>query len=363
VPRPQRARSGAGAPGPGWWSRVVAAAAFLYPIGLVVLVVALRACGERWWITGVGLYFPRAVFGAPLPVIVPALVASSQVRLLWTQALAATLLVFPLMGFAMHVPSSKAATSTPIVRVLSYNVESGTGAGGYPAIVQEIDRFSPDVVFLVEASPSGTLLADLHARYPTVATASQFVIASRFPVLETTTPEPVPYVDRPHSARYMRLVFDSPMGRLVGYAVHPTSPRESLDRIRANGRRGILSGQAFNDANAANFYFNSGLREAQVKAFAEAASRETDPVFIAGDTNLPELSVVLRHYLSAFVDGFAEAGWGFGYTFPSDKRVPPWMRIDRILASPALRFTHFEVGSSHASDHHCVVADLVLRSR
>ena len=310
----------------------------------------------------VGLYFPRAVFGAPLLVLVPALVASRQVRLLWTQALAATLLVFPLMGFAVHVPSWKTAT-TPVVRVLSYNVETGEGAGGYPALVREIDRYSPDIVVLVEASATDALLADLRARYRTVATATQFVVASRLPLLETATPEQVPYVDRPHKARFMRFVFDTPIGRLVGYAVHPTSPRESLDRIRASGRRGILSGEAFNEANAANFYFNSGLREAQVKAFAEAASRETDPVFIAGDTNLPELSVVLRHYLAAFVDGFAEAGWGFGYTFPSDKRVPPWMRIDRIMASPALRFTHFEVGTSHASDHHCVVADLTLRAR
>jgi endonuclease/exonuclease/phosphatase family metal-dependent hydrolase len=37
------------------------------------------------------------------------------------------------------------------------------------------------------------------------------------------------------------------------------------------------------------------------------------------------------------------------------------MRIDRILASPGLRFTNFDVGCRGASDHLCVVADLSRR--
>jgi len=287
-------------------------------------------------------------------------VATKQVRLLWTQLLAGVLLVFPLMGFVVHAPFF-GTKSGPVVRLLSYNIESGLGAGGYSAIIEEVDRYSPDIASFVEASADDAFLAEVRARYPEVAVRGQFIVASRFPIVETTTAEPIPYVDRPHNARFVRLVFETPIGRIVGYAVHPISPRESLDRIRSAGRRGILSGHAFTDANAATFYYNSGLREAQVKAFAEAAARETDPVFIAGDTNLPELSLVYRKYLSGFDDAFIQAGWGFGYTFPSDKRVPAWMRIDRVMASHALRFTHFEVGESHASDHHCIVADLAKR--
>jgi endonuclease/exonuclease/phosphatase (EEP) superfamily protein YafD len=80
-------------------------------------------------------------------------------------------------------------------------------------------------------------------------------------------------------------------------------------------------------------------------------------VVIAGDTNLPGLSHVLHRYLSRYQDGFAKAGWGFGYTFPTRPRGP-WMRIDRIVASDELRFVRFRVGRSLASDHECVVADL-----
>ena len=87
---------------------------------------------------------------------------------------------------------------------------------------------------------------------------------------------------------------------------------------------------------------------------------EKGPVIIAGDTNLPGLSFVFHRSLSGFQDGFTRAGWGFGYTFPTNH--VPWMRIDRVLASDELRFVRFEVGKSLVSDHHCVVADLQRRS-
>jgi endonuclease/exonuclease/phosphatase family metal-dependent hydrolase len=66
--------------------------------------------------------------------------------------------------------------------------------------------------------------------------------------------------------------------------------------------------------------------------------------------------VYLARYLSRYKDGFAQASWGFGYTFPADKT--PWMRIDRVMVSDELRVVGFEVGKSTLSDHRCVVADL-----
>ncbi len=37
------------------------------------------------------------------------------------------------------------------------------------------------------------------------------------------------------------------------------------------------------------------------------------------------------------------------------------MRLDRILATDDLNFTYFEVGTSNASDHRCVVAEIERR--
>jgi endonuclease/exonuclease/phosphatase family metal-dependent hydrolase len=95
-----------------------------------------------------------------------------------------------------------------------------------------------------------------------------------------------------------------------------------------------------------------------VQEFAEAAAHEPGPAVIAGDTNLPDLSYILNRYLSAYQDGFAKVGSGFGYTFPTDHGRRPWMRIDRIFANQELRFVRFDIGHSLASDHLCVIADL-----
>jgi endonuclease/exonuclease/phosphatase family metal-dependent hydrolase len=253
------------------------------------------------------------------------------------------------------------AAGTPTLRVLSYNAESGEGSGGYPAVLAEVERHSPDIVFLEEIGAADRVAGLLRERFPFVYHHDQFVVGSRFAITETYGPERPPNADRAHIPEYVRVAFDTPLGRVIGYAVHPISPRDSLNRVRAASKSGLFSGRVFGAANAAAFYGNSEARERQTKAFAEAAWREIDPVFIAGDTNLPDLSVVFARYLSAFADGFREAGSGFGYTFPADKRVPPWMRIDRILASRELRFVRFEVGTARASDHLCVVADLARR--
>jgi endonuclease/exonuclease/phosphatase (EEP) superfamily protein YafD len=335
----------------------LAAAALLYPTCLVALIALLRCVGERWWVTGVGLYLPRVVVAAPLPVLVIVLAAAGLRRLLWTQIAAFLLIVFPLMGFVLPWPTFP-SRDAPVVRVLSYNIDSGNG--GVDDIVEEIDRHAADVVFLQEVGAYEPLNTLLRARYPVVNSANQFIVASKYPVLSASDPDKLDYEGRRRSPRFVRQVLDTPLGHIVFYNVHPLSPRETFYSLRGHGlRREILSGRLFSSASSAVFQDNSGLRTMQVQAFAGSAQGETDPVVLAGDTNLPGLSFVFHQYLSGYQDGFAQVGWGFGYTFPSDRQ--PWMRIDRILASPELRFVRFEVGNSRASDHRCVVADLQRR--
>jgi endonuclease/exonuclease/phosphatase (EEP) superfamily protein YafD len=337
--------------------RVLSAIAFLYPALLLAVALLLLCVGEEWWVTGVGLYLPRAIFAAPLPLVVIALVAAGLRRLLWTQLAALFILLFPLMGLVVPWPEFR-SPNAPVLRVLSYNVDSGNG--GVDSIVEEIDRHSPDVVFLQEVGASEPIVSLLRERFPTVNEANQFIVASKYPVLSIDDPEKLEYDGRHRSPRFVRQVLDTPLGRIAFYNVHPLSPREIFYSLRGEGlRHEILSGRLLSPASSATFQGNSGLRTLQVQAFSAAAGTETDPVVIAGDTNLPGLSVVLRRYLSRYQDGFTKAGWGFGYTFPVNRY--PWMRIDRILASDELRFVRFEVGQSQASDHRCVVADLQLK--
>jgi endonuclease/exonuclease/phosphatase (EEP) superfamily protein YafD len=219
-------------------------------------------------------------------------------------------------------------------------------------VMSEIARYSPDLVLLQETG--GQSGADafgdlLRGGYPTVFAWKDFVMATRYPALPNSAVQ---------GNSYYRQSLETPLGRVAVYNVHTVSPRHPLFALRERGglKRELSSG------DASPLEVNAALRATQVRALAEAAASETDPVILAGDTNLPGLSPVLNRFLSSYEDGFSVAGWGFGYTFPTNE-LRPWMRIDRILAKGGpLRFVHFEVGHAFsASDHLCVVADVQRR--
>ena len=340
-----------------WWRRLVVLLAVAYPVSVGVVTASLRYVGESWWITAVALYLPRLVFASPLPVLVVACLALRMYRLATLQIVSALLLTFPLMGLTLRPPGGDAK---PHVRLLSFNVNKAHG--GAQAVVDEIVGHAPDIVALQEVADDDALLAPLRANYPTVLVSGQLIVATRYPIDESTEPDKLLYNGHPRSPRFNRHLLETPLGRVALYNVHPVSPREALYGLR--GQSGLLheirTGHLFSGAAAARVDDNFGLRELQVSTFAESAGRETDPVIIAGDTNLPGLSPVFARHLGAFADGFSEAGRGFGYTFPTDRWFP-WMRIDRVLASQQLSFVGFEVCKSLVSDHHCVVADLRRR--
>jgi endonuclease/exonuclease/phosphatase (EEP) superfamily protein YafD len=337
--------------------RAAVAAAALYPIGLVAAIAALRIVGERRWVTTVALYLPRIGFALPLPVLLVALWATGARRAVWMLLGASVPLLLVLMGLVLPWPV-RAAAGAPTIRVMSYNVDSEIG--GVEPLVQEIDRFSPDVVFLEEHGSLDSMVTLLQARYATVRALGQFVVATRFPIASSYDPEKLSYSGRMRSSRWIEEVMDTPLGAVAFFVVHPVSPRQGFYALRGTRpKREILLGGGLPEEGEDAVAGNAGLRAAQVADVARAAKLEeaTHPVVIAGDTNLPGLSWVLHRFLDGFQDGFSKAGWGFGYTFPVGKHRP-WMRIDRIFASDALRFVRFEVGSSHASDHLSVVADL-----
>jgi endonuclease/exonuclease/phosphatase (EEP) superfamily protein YafD len=335
--------------------RAVLVLAALYPAALLITIAAFRLVGERWWVTTVALYLPRVGFALPLPVLLIALWATGARAGVGILLCTSLPVLSVLMGLVLPW-SARADPERPSLRVMSYNVNSELA--GTDGIVQEIDRFSPDVLLLEEHGSSDTIVTLLQVRYPTVRVAGQFIVATRFPVTSSFDPEKLRYSGRLRSPRWLEEVIETPLGAIAFFVVHPQSPRQGFYALRGNGlKREILSGQGVPDDVEDVVVDNSGLRAMQVADFASAARQVSRPAIIAGDTNLPDLSYLLHRYLGDFQDGFAKAGWGFGYTFPTGRRGR-WMRIDRIMASSELRFIRFEVGRSLASDHSCVVADL-----
>lgn len=338
-----------------WFTTCLKVLAIAYPLSLLLVAAALAFVGEHWWITTLALYLPRVAFALPLPFLVVLLLVFRQRRYLWTQLGAALIVLFPLMGLTLPSLASK-RDGEPVLRILSFNVN--TGYSGPDAVAQKIDEHAPDVVVLQEALSPQPFIELMKSRYPHVENAGQFVLGSRYPVLSTRHPGYLPYYGRTRSPRFIQHRLDTPLGPIALYNVHPISPRGVLQVNRLRGVFHLLrTGQLLAGDPEFDVKYNAGLRALQIETVAKLAAGEPDPVVIAGDTNLPGLSRVLGK-LSAYEDGFSQAGSGFGYTFPSNRA---WLRIDRVFASEALRFVSFQVGCEGVSDHLCVVAELQRR--
>jgi endonuclease/exonuclease/phosphatase family metal-dependent hydrolase len=335
---------------------IVNLSAIVYLLALLAVVAALRLIGERWWVTTIALYLPRIGFALPLPILIVALLLARSYRLLVTQIAAAFVLLFPLMG--LHIGGARSPTGGALrFRLFSLNI--GLGKNGTGEILDRIRGASPDVVVLEEVDDDNVEALRLGLAGYAFRHLDQFVIASRFPVEEEAVPPALRIDGEAQSAQFAHCRLITPAGPIHLFAVHPLSPHDAFDQLRGRGLRyEVLSGRILQSASTRAMEANTRERLEQVRALAAEAAKSSDPVIIAGDTNLPGLSWAFSHWLSGFSDGFAEVGRGFGYSYPAQRMV--WMRIDRILAGARLRFLDVATISPRISDHLAIRADLEL---
>jgi len=105
----------------------------------------------------------------------------------------------------------------------------------------------------------------------------------------------------------------------------------------------------------------TGIQYKAIDHLAAAVQHTDGPVLVAGDFNATTINypcVKMNQYLD---DAFEQAGFGFGFTFPSPARrmgmITPFMRIDHIYFSHHF-IVHkaYVVDDAGGSDHYPVVA-------
>lgn len=325
------------------WS---AALAWLVVLGALLALFAL--VGERSWVVVPLLYLPRHPWIVPGLLILPSALRPGRRALLIPLAAGTLVWLFPLMGFVP--PRLTRRPVGPGIRVLSYNTtHTVDGAEGLRALVLEAH---PDLVLFQWSSH----LADVALRGPgfegwTVLHTAQFTVASRFRILSLEAGG-VPSGSGPPCAH---AVLDSPLGMLDVYSVRPKSARNEIGATRHRGVRAQLR-ELIDGARSGRLSELASFREAQTRSIAEMVNRAVHPVLIAGDTNLPQGSPLLRRYFGSFGDAFVDSGWGFGFTHPA--RLP-WLRLDRILLGKGLGARSFEILSRRASAHRAILAEIV----
>ncbi|AUX33885.1 endonuclease/exonuclease/phosphatase [Sorangium cellulosum] len=367
-------------PPPPRWRRlraVVLAAAVLYLLGVVAVWLALPILGDRFWPATLFLFGPRQVIALPLLVLVPAALLLRR-RALIPAALAAAIVVGPILGYCFSLRALTGGSGRGDLRVASFN--TGSRAMSMERLKAFVAESRPDVLALQECSIPEP---ELTATFPgwSVHVDRGMCLVSRYPVLKAESRDRSDvWRAGGHGAilRYAIALPDraapgAPPNSLVPTAaaagapdapdaprpgaqaapgartfsllnLHLETPREAIEALI----HGLWKQAAEHDRVIA-------LRAWESELARQWADEAPYPAVIVGDLNMPVDSAIYRRFWSGFENAFSRAGLGFGAT----KRTR-WfgIRIDHVLAGPGWTTERAWIGPDLGSDHLPILADL-----
>lgn len=104
--------------------------------------------------------------------------------------------------------------------------------------------------------------------------------------------------------------------------------------------------------------YNIAERRLESSLAREWAQRSKLPQLVMGDFNIPDDSVIFRHFWGDYGDANLQCGGGYGYTKFTD-----WfgIRIDHVLFDSRWECIDAQVGESLGGDHQPLIVDLRLR--
>ncbi|MFF5173448.1 endonuclease/exonuclease/phosphatase family protein [Micromonospora sp. NPDC000089] len=291
--------------------------------GLVVVLLALLLAallaGHRAVpnVRGVGSLLdsvaPLLGLGVP-PLVLAALLRRSRRAVV--AVLLPTVVWLAAYGGAWLPPAAGAGPAG--IRVASQNLRSGNPHPG--ATIAPIVTAGADLIGLQEVDDGDALPADLKDRYPHRAAVSTVALWSRYPIRNTAG------VDTGLGwTRALRAVVAAPGGDLVVYVVHLGSARAG----------------------------HTASRDETVRSLAATIRADPAPrLVVLGDLNTASTDRVFAPLARLLRDAQAEAGQGFGFTWPA--RLPV-TRPDHVLYR-GLTPTSAGVLHTPDSDHRAVTA-------
>lgn len=321
-----------------------------YLVTVVAVWLASRIVAERFFLTTILLYGPQVLYLAPAALTVPVALFARNARALKLNGAALLVVLWPMMGFNIPLPRFGPPASAPRVRVLTYNIKGGFEQ--WEAISAQIDRYQPDVVVFSEASgwaDDSLIQRRLREKFAgwNSMMAVEVYVASRWPFVEEEKralgPDNLKYQN--YQRQIARAKIQAPFGTFQVLGAHFYTSMHAWT-LRREWRR--LSAFLRDTANA---------RRMQADQVLEWTRDIPDPMILAGDFNTPPTGHIYGDLTRRFGDSFREAGWGWGYTYPSKN---PLVRIDYVLHSPHWAVTRCEVGGAPGSDHRPVFAELAL---
>ena len=323
------------------------ACAWAYLAGLGLWLAEWLLIGDRsellFTLNGLALYL-----FLPLPLVLPVALWTRRPELGVGVLLAAGLWVY-LWGGLFLPRSPDAPADAPRLTVMTYNV---LGWNRQPeAVIRVIRESGADIVGLVELNPA-------------ISTAIERELAAEYPYRVMD-----PRIGTDGSGLISKLPFRVIEGQLAddAWVSRPLVLELDVGGIRVTYVR-------FH-AIATPLFWRERAR--QVRKLADFARQHEGPLILAGDLNATPTNDDYQTLTGPLTDAWAQAGRGFGHTFPGASKedtpgsstpellgwpLPKWLvRIDYIFHSSHWR-TLVARNPPHdgASDHRPVLAELAL---
>lgn len=329
--------------------------AYAYLACAILAWILIWGFGDSWWPGTVLLFIGRWILLLPLIILVPAglvLRRTTMIPLL----LAALIVVGPVMGFQTGWRRWLPHPAGIPVRVVTFNAE--TGAALAMRLEEQLEEWSADIIAIQECGPSlreaisGLTEWQTHeehgvcliTRYPITAVA--VMDRSGFAFMQEFDPK-----DIGGSADVTRYTLATPGGPIDVTTVHLETPRKGLEGFLSGGSKRVL---------LQRLQMNTELRDVESHMARGWVERGNKTRLVVGDFNTPIESRIFQRNWGDLTDAFSEVGFGLGMTKDNG-----WIRvrIDHVLYSAGWHAKRVVVGPNLASDHHPVIADLVLERR
>ena len=308
----------------------------VWAFGLCLILVG----GLRWW-SGDQLFLVR-LCNYLMPWLLMGLLAVLSISLLTNRYHLVLLLVTPTLFMLityvpLFLPGHERSNGGFQLKVMSYNVWRENS--NIPGIAEVIRNQKPDLILLQEIHRDKlkTLIAELddlylNEPYVTFEERKLQAMISHFPLQR---------VDAGHEkGRVQKAIVSTPKGPITVLNVHPSRGRWQ--------RR----------------------HQQMITLIADDITADSNPLILGGDFNTTDQSQTYRLFGPILKNAHWQAGWGFGFTYPTSVGkllrkipLPPLVRIDHIFHSK-----HFitqkasTLPDSGGSDHFPVIAELILKS-
>ncbi len=349
-----------------WLRRLFFAVSLMASVGLTWLAFCIKTEMENNLFLTTVSYLPIWIPLAPLLVLIPLALFFSRISVSLLLVSGACYLFMHVLPQHHNGPEARTSPLTAVdnFRVMSFNV----GQSHRVDFAALIEQMQPDIVLLQEAR--GWLrrkdMAPELVPFPFREEKGEFAILSKHPLQDSGPPVVTMKVHgggRACAYRHRLFVYGR---RVTVFNVHMPSPR---DLLKWNAGGACLLGLVYWVSSGIDDLHQERTLPWRDRAYAlgqlaSVAEKEPNLVVVGGDLNCPPWGVGHKALCRTLKDCFAEAGHGFGATFPADSsRLPdfvaPWVRLDHLLVSQNAHVRRWGTARSGQMQHLPVCAEII----